>query len=101
MPNAKDKERLLKIWGEKQLVMYKGITLKNYQLILQQKLYYPEGTDTIYSKCWKKKKLQTGILHLGRFSFKTEEEIVSRQAKAKGVHHHLSWPYKKMLKGLL
>ena len=59
MQKVKDKEKILKVAREKQLVTYRGAP-KDCSLISQQKLCGPEGTDKKYTKWWKAKSYNQG-----------------------------------------
>ena len=53
MSKVKEEKRVLKTAREKQLVMYRALSLDN-ERIFQEKFCRPAGGSTIYSKCYKK-----------------------------------------------
>ena len=88
MSKGKDKERILKATREKQRIMYKGNPIRPSADFSSEILKVRRKWHNIF-QVLKDKNFQPRILYLAKLSFRIEGEIeVSRQAKAKGVHHH-------------
>ena len=80
MAKIKDKDRILKASREMQLVISKGIPIKQLAVsvclfVFWQKLCRTEGSGTIYLKSWKEnEKLWLRILYMTRLSLRFEGE---------------------------
>ena len=85
---VRHKERILKATTEKQLVTYKRVAITQSVNLLAGALWTRRAWYNIV-KVLKEKYIQPRIFYPAKLSFTTEGEIkFSRQAKAKGTHHH-------------
>ena len=80
---VKEQERILKASRENQLVTYKVSPIRLSTDFFQQKLWRPEKSGLIYSKCQKQKNFQPTILCLVRLSFGIKGHIKNFQDKQK------------------
>ena len=89
MPKVKDKERILKAAREKQIVTYKGVSIRLSADFSKETLQARRDWQEIL-KVMKSRDLQPRLFYPAKLSFKIEEQIKSfpDKKKTKGVHHH-------------
>ena len=100
MARPKDKERILKPAREKQVVTYKGTTIRLSSAFSTETFQARREWCEIF-KVMKIKVLQPRLLHPSRLSFKIKGEIRSFQDKKKLKEFITKLVPQQMLKGLL
>ena len=76
MPKVKDKERILKAAREKQLVTYRGVSIRLSADFLKETLQARKDWQEIF-KVMKSRDLQPRFLYPARISFRIEGQIKS------------------------
>ena len=89
MPKVKDKERILKVAREKQLVMYRGVPIRLSADFSKETLQARRDWQEIF-KVMKSRDLHPRLLYPAKISFRIKGQIKSFPDKKKpeGVHHH-------------
>ena len=85
MPKVKVKERILKLAREKLIVTYKGVPIRLSVDLLKETFWVRRDWQEVF-KVMKSKDLQPRLLYPAKLSFRME--VLPRQGKAEGVHHH-------------
>ena len=99
MPKVKNKERILKAAGEKQMITYNWVPIRLSADFSKETLQTRRGWQEIF-KVMKSKDLQPRLLYPTKLSFRMEGLLYKcfpRQVIAKGVHHHqaiITWNVK-------
>ena len=101
MPNVKDKERILKAARKKQLVTYKGVSIRLSADFSKETFQAGRDWQEIL-KVMKSRDLQPRLLHPAKLSFRTEEQIKSFPDKKKLKKFIITKPLVyEMLNGLI
>ena len=89
MPKVKDKEKILKVAREKQIVTYKGVPIRLLADFSKETSQARRDWQDVF-KVMKSKKLQPRLFYSVKLSLRIKGQIrvLLRQGKAKGVHHH-------------
>ena len=89
MPKVKDKERILKVAREKQIVIYNGVPIRLSADFSKETLQARKGWKEVF-RVMKSKDLQPRLLYPAKLSFRMEGKIkcFPAKVKSKGVHHH-------------
>ena len=89
IPKVKDKDRILKAARERQLVTYRGVSLRLSADFSKETLQARRDWQQIF-KVMKSRDLQPRLLYPAKLSFRIRGQIKSflDKEKAKGVHHH-------------
>ena len=87
MPKVKDKERILKVAREKQLVTYKGVPIRLSAYFSKETLQARRDRQGIF-KVMKSKERHPRLFYPAKLLFRIKGQIKCFPNKVKGVHHH-------------
>ena len=100
MSKIKDKEKILKVAREKQIVTYKGVPIRLSADFSKETLQASRDWQEVF-KMMKSKDLQTRLLYPAKLSFRIEGQIKCFPGKVKLKEFIITKPlFYEMLKGL-